>query len=86
MPVISIFYGIKVTMYYDEHNPPHFHAEYNGKKACINIKNASLISGELPNKQFNMICEWCVIHQEELKINWELTKEGKKINKIEPLM
>ena len=38
MPEISLFYGIRVTMYYDDHNPPHFHAEYNGNKAIIRIK------------------------------------------------
>ena len=32
MPEISLFYGIRITMYYDDHNPPHFHVEYNGKK------------------------------------------------------
>jgi hypothetical protein len=37
MPEISLFYGIRVTMYYDDHNPPHFHAEYNGNKAIIEI-------------------------------------------------
>ena len=30
MPEISLFYGIRVTMYNEDHNPPHFHAEYNG--------------------------------------------------------
>ena len=30
MPEISLFYGIRVTMYYEDHNPPYFHAEYNG--------------------------------------------------------
>ncbi len=42
MPEISLFYGIRVTMYYDDHNPPHFHAEYNGNKAIIRIINAKL--------------------------------------------
>ena len=37
MPEISLFYGIRVTMYYDDYNPPHFHAEYNGNKAIIRI-------------------------------------------------
>lgn len=38
MPEISLFYGIRITMYYDDHNPLHFHAEYNGNKAIIDIK------------------------------------------------
>ena len=35
MPEISLFYGIRITMYYDDHNPPHFYAEYNGNKAIV---------------------------------------------------
>lgn len=48
MTEISLFYGIRVTMYYDEHNPPHFHAEYNGNKAVIEIDKARVIKGALP--------------------------------------
>ena len=47
MPEISLFYGIRVTMYYDDHNPPHFHAEYNGNKALIEIDGARVIKGAL---------------------------------------
>ena len=43
MPEISLFYGIRVTMYYDDHNLPHFHAEYNGNKALIEIDAARVI-------------------------------------------
>ena len=51
MPEISLFYGIRVTMYYDDHNPPHFHAEYNGNKALIEIDGARVIKGALPSRQ-----------------------------------
>lgn len=51
MPEISLFYGIRVTMYYDDHNPPHFHAEYNGNKALIEIDKARVIKGALPSRQ-----------------------------------
>lgn len=37
MPEISLFYGIRITMYCADHNPPHFHAEYAGEKAIIDI-------------------------------------------------
>jgi len=30
MPEVSRFYGIIVRIFYDDHNPPHFHAEYVG--------------------------------------------------------
>lgn len=40
MPEISLFCGIRVMMFYSDHNPPHFHAEYGGCKALIDIQNA----------------------------------------------
>ena len=51
MPEISLFYGIRVTMYYDDHN-----------------------------------LAWCVLHQDELMQNWELSKDGKPLNRINPLV
>ncbi len=49
-PEIALFFGIRVTMYYDDHNPPHFHAEYNGNKALVEINEARVIKGALPSK------------------------------------
>ena len=46
MPEISLFYGIRVTMYYEDHNPPHFHAEYNGNKAIVDIIEARVFKKE----------------------------------------
>ena len=65
MPEISLFYGIRVTMYYNDHMPPHFHAEYNGHKALVDINNIQVIRGSLPNKQLRLILAWCTIHQDE---------------------
>ncbi len=80
MPEIALFFGIRVTMYYDDHNPPHFHAEYNGNKALVEINEARVIKGALPSKQLKLILAWCVLHQDEL------AKDGKLLNKIAPLM
>ncbi len=86
MPEISLFYGIRITMYYDDHNPPHFHADYNGQKAIVDIINGYVIKGGLPSKQLKLILAWCVIHQDELMQNWELSKDGKPLNTISPLI
>lgn len=86
MPEISTFFGIKVTMYYDDHNPPHFHVEYNDSRALIDIQTASVMKGSLPSRQLKIALAWCVIHQDELMDNWELAKEGKQLNHIKPLM
>lgn len=85
MPEVSLFYGIRITMYYDDHTPPHFHAEYNGSKVLIDIQNATVSKGIFPLKQLKLVLAWCEIHKEELMENWKLAQEYDKINKIEPL-
>ena len=55
MPEISLFYGIRITMFYSDHNPPHFHAEYAGNKALIDIQSACVIRGALPFRQLKLI-------------------------------
>ena len=86
MPEISLFYGIRVTMDYDDHKPPHFHVEYAGNKAIIDILNASVMRGALPNKQLKLVLAWCVLHQDELMQNWELSKQSLPLNRINPLI
>jgi hypothetical protein len=51
MPEVSAFYGIRITMYYEDHTPPHFHAEYNGSKVLIDIESATVLKGIFPFKQ-----------------------------------
>jgi hypothetical protein len=86
MPEISLFYGIRVTMYYDDHMPPHFHAEYNGQNILVDILNARIYRGAFPSRQLKMILASAVIHQDELMQNWELAKDHAPLNPIAPLM
>lgn len=72
-------------MYYEDHIPPHFHAEYNGNKVLIDIENATVLKGIFPFKQLKLVLAWCEIHKEELLKNWKLAQEYEKVNKIEPL-
>ena len=51
MPEVSLFYGIRITMFYSDHNPPHFHAEYAGNKALVDIQGGFVIRGALPSRQ-----------------------------------
>ncbi len=85
MPVISSFYGILIYMFWNEHNPPHFHVKYAEFKALINIKDFSLMEGSLPPKALALVVEWASIHQKELLENWEKGKKDQSFNKIEPL-
>ncbi len=86
MPEISKFYGIHITMYYDDHNPPLFHAEYDGYKAIVNINDCVVIKGFFPHKQLKLLLAWAEIHKEELLKNWELLAAFEQPNKINPLV
>lgn len=85
MPVICIFEGIKISMYYNDHTPPHFHAEYGERRALVQIEESCVIRGGLPNRQLKYVLAWAEFHHDELMQNWELAREGKPLNPIEPL-
>ncbi len=74
MPEISRFFGIIILMYYDEHNPPHFHARYGSDKAAIEIASLRVL-----------VVEWASQHQEELMTNWEAARNDRPPTKIPPL-
>lgn len=86
MPEICMFGGIRITMYYSDHNPPHFHAEYGEFKALIDIQRGYVIKGALPSRQLKYVLAWCEMHLDELMQNWELAKDANPLNKITPLM
>ncbi|MFO7901329.1 MAG: DUF4160 domain-containing protein [Planctomycetota bacterium] len=85
MPEICRFYGIVIAVFFDEHNPPHFHASYGGDKAAIDIRTMDVLEGELPRRALRMVVEWAGEHQAELLEDWELVRAGRQPNKIEPL-
>jgi hypothetical protein len=85
MPEISRFFGIIIKMFYDDHNPPHFHAEYSGYLALIDIKSLSLFSGELPPRALGLVIEWAILHQAELLDDWERARNRRELMSISPL-
>ena len=85
LPEICIFLGIRITMHYSEHNPPHFHARYGDFSAVVSILDSSILSGFLPNKQLKIVLAWAQINQDELMQNWELMKNRKEPNTIKPI-
>ncbi|MBF0353091.1 MAG: DUF4160 domain-containing protein [SAR324 cluster bacterium] len=85
MPIVSSFFGIIIRMYYDEHSPPHLHAEYQGKKAVFDF-DGNVIHGKLGSRTAKkLIREWIDLHEIELKEDWELAHAGEQLKKIQPL-
>lgn len=87
MPIVSQFYGIIITMYFNEntkHNLPHVHAEYAEFDAIFDLAG-NILDGKMPIKQKKMIEVWILLHHEELKSLWTAMQEYKEFFKIEPL-
>jgi hypothetical protein len=85
VPTISIFYGIIIKMFFDDHAPPHFHAEYGEYELVIAINPIKIINGDAPKRVKSMVLEWTALHQEELLKDWELCKNMQSPLPIEPL-
>ena len=88
MPVISMFFGIIVRMFYfddKEHHLPHIHVEFSGYKAVFSIPEGNLLSGDLPPNKTKLVIAWIEIHKDELLANWNLAVAGHTVYKIEGL-
>ena len=85
MPEISRFFGIVITMLYDDHASPHFHIKYGKHKATIKIEELALDKGSFPQRALGMVLEWAVIHKDELSHNWSLAEKHEPLQKIKPL-
>lgn len=84
MPELCRFYGIVVRMFFEDHNPPHFHISYQSYDAIVTIKEG-LVKGEMPRRALNLVFEWLDLHRDDLMANWELIQSTGEFNKIEPL-
>lgn len=88
MAVISMFYGIIVSMYYLDkrrHHLPHIHVKYQDQEVVIAIPSGEILEGELKASRLKLVQAWIEIHQDELMADWELASQGQTVFKIEPL-
>ncbi|HZV48724.1 MAG TPA: DUF4160 domain-containing protein [Candidatus Dormibacteraeota bacterium] len=85
MPRISEFYGITIWMYWLDHAPPHFHAQYEADWAELTIAGRRVIRGSLPPRALRLVREWAREHADALTENWHRMAEGRAPVPIEPL-
>ena len=85
MPRISEFYGIVIAMFYNDHEPAHFHAVYGEFRALVDIDTAQLLQGELTPRARGLVREWAELHRAELLENWERARRHERLNRIAPL-
>lgn len=86
MPKISAFYGILITMYWDEgpHGRAHFHARYGEHKASIDF-DGEVVVGWLPARALRLVQEWTQLHAVELQANWDRARDLQPLLPIDPL-
>ena len=85
MPEISRFFGIIIRMFYDDHNPPHLHAEYQGNSAIFDFYGNILKGDLLSRTATKLVREWIDLHIDELNMDWKAAREDNELKKINPL-
>jgi hypothetical protein len=85
LPELTRFFGIIITMYYNDHSPPHFHAKYVDKQASIRINDGHVIDGNLGARALLLVEEWRILHKAELLDDWSLAQARQPLLRIEPL-
>lgn len=88
MPVISMFYGIIVSLYFvddKQHKRPHIHVKYQDDEAVVSIPDGETLDGRLPPAKMRLVLAWIEIHRDELMADWELAVHAQQPYKIEPL-
>lgn len=85
VPTISRFMGITITMFFDDHGPPHFHARAAEHNAKIRIDTLEVIASDLRRRELRLVLAWAEMHAEELDSNWRRAREGETLQEIEPL-
>ena len=85
MPRISEFFGIVITMYYDDHPPAHFHATYAEHSAKISINTLGVMRGSLPPRARALVVEWGALHRAEREDNWIRARREQPLRRVPPL-
>lgn len=85
MPEISRFFGIVVAMFYNDHQPPHFHVRYGSQRAIISIDTLTVLQGRLSPRVLGMVMEWSAQHQQDLIEDWKRARALQPLQPIQPL-
>jgi hypothetical protein len=85
LPVVSTFFGIVVRMFYREHGPPHFHAEYQGQQATFTFDGEILAGTCRSRSALRLIKDWSLANRSALEANWHRARIGAPLLRIAPL-
>ncbi|MBA2368112.1 MAG: DUF4160 domain-containing protein [Candidatus Protochlamydia sp.] len=69
--MISHFYDITIEMEPKNNYLSHLYAIYGHHTAMFSIESGELMEGTFPEKESDLVAAWVLLHQQELKMNWE---------------
>jgi hypothetical protein len=82
VPTIAYFLGIAVRMFFNDHDPPHFHVRYQGYRARILIDSGEIIDGRLPPTTARLVKEWTALRRDALMRNWHAARTDGQLERI----
>lgn len=85
MPEVSRFFGIVIAIYYNDHEPAHFHARYADAEARIDMVTGKALSGRIPPRAMRLVEEWSALHRRELLEDWRRAQMREPLQRIDPL-
>ena len=85
MPEVARFFGIIVSLNYNDHPPPHFHVRYAEQKATVVIESLTILEGQLSPRVLGLVVEWAALHRQELMDDWDLARQQQPLKRIAPL-
>jgi hypothetical protein len=85
VPTIAYFLGISVRMFFNDHDPPHFHVTYQGYRARVSIADGDVIDGKVPTAVARILKEWTALRHKELMRNWVACRTDGQVERIEGL-
>ena len=85
MPEICRFFGIVISLNYNDHPPPLFHVRYAEQKAIVGIDSMTVLEGHLSPRALGLVVEWASVHKQELFEDWRLARAQQPLKPIAPL-
>jgi hypothetical protein len=70
MPVISVFFGIVIRMYFREHEPKHFHAEHQAQEGKFDVDGNQIVGNITSRNALGLIQQWTQLNREALEVHW----------------
>jgi hypothetical protein len=83
MPTLAVINGIKITTYYADHEPAHFHAIAAEDEIVVGIADLRNIMGKAPPVVVRRVRTWARRRQSELALCWVRCRAGQKPGRVE---